>query len=188
MMKQWYTLHTKPNAERQVATTLQQRQIESYLPVMMFGRTHNLRKEEPLFPCYLFARVNLETTAASQWHWIPGLRRILAFSGEPVALPEAVINLIRHQIDELNASGGLVRQLFEPGESVRITDGPMRGMVAIFDGPATPAQRVQVLLDFLGHASRVRIDVNYLEKMPAGINAANSKRPRRTRGRGRFIR
>jgi transcriptional antiterminator RfaH len=187
-MKQWYTVHTKPNAEYQVTAALQYRQIETYLPVIKSERAHHQRKEEPFFPCYLFVRIDLEISAASQWQWIPGVRRILAFAGEPVPLPDSIIELIKQKLDALNANGGLVKRPFEPGEPVRITDGPLRDIVAVFDGPITPAQRVQVLLNFLGRSTRVWIDTDYLEKLPKGYQFPDQKRPRRSRGQGRPIR
>lgn len=185
-MKQWYTLHTKPNAESQVEATLRQREIESYLPEFVSLRAGKQRKTEPFFPCYLFMRVDLAIVAASQWQWIPGLRRILSFDGAPAAVPDSVINLIRRKVDELNANGRFAKRPFEPGDRVRIVEGPLRDMVAIFDGPTTAGQRVQVLLDFLGRANRVWVDVNQLEKF--SHKDPHAKRPRRTRGHGRFVR
>jgi len=70
---------------------------------------------------------------------------------------------------------------------VRITDGPFRDMWAIFEGPTTPSQRVQVLLTILGHARRVQLEPADLEKVPTGAEGPIPKRPRRTRGRGRRI-
>ncbi len=62
-------------------------------------------------------------------------------------------------------------------------------MLAAFERPATPAERVQVLLTFLGQASRMSIPVTALEKAPPEAQAPAPKAPkrrrRRTRGRGR---
>lgn len=61
-------------------------------------------------------------------------------------------------------------------------------MLAIFEGPTTPSQRVQLLLKVLG-GSRMQVDVTALEKAPPDENQAPppQKRSRRTRGRGRRI-
>ena len=76
---------------------------------------------------------------------------------------------------------------FRPGDEVRIIEGPFRDMLAVFHGPATPAQRVQVLLEILGRASRVQVEVTDLEKVTPGSTPAAPKRSRRTRGQGRRL-
>lgn len=187
-MEHWYTLHTKPNAEYQVSHALQQRGIETYLPEIEVVKSRGKRAKKPFFPCYMFSRIDLNKVGISQVQWTPGLRRILSFDQRPIPVPDDVIRLIRQKLGEIEAGGGWPNHPFKPGDTVRIIDGPFTNMLAIFDGPTTPGQRVQVLLDILGHASRVQVNVIHLEKAPAGLEAPLPKRPRRTRGRGRWIR
>jgi transcriptional antiterminator RfaH len=186
-MEQWYTLYTKPNAEYRAATALQKRGIQAYLPEIESLKTRQGRVRRPFFPCYLFARVDLEAVGLSRVQWTPGLRRIVAFDNWPVPLPDEVINLIQRKLDGINAVGGWSAHTFQPGDSVRITDGPLQGMLAIFEGPTTPAERVRVLLNILGHASRVHVPVADLEKAIATAETPMLVRSRRTRGRGRRI-
>lgn len=183
-MKQWYILHTRPNAEYQVAASLRQRQMQVYLPELVEKNRGGERR--PFFPCYLFIKIDLKTTSASSVQWTPGLRRIIAFDNQPAPLPEEVIELIQARLAEIEAAGGWSGNDFRPGEPVRITGGPFRDMVAIFDRPAGPARRVQVLLNILGRVSRLQLKAGCLEKAPAGADTP-LKQPRRTRGRGRPI-
>lgn len=182
-MRHWHVVYTKPNAEYRVASALQERGVETYLPEI--SHTDNQKKEikKPFFSCYLFIKVNLETLDA-KWQWLPGLRQIVAYGGQPVSLPETTINLIRDKIEVF--SNRPVKE-FKPGERVLITKGPLRDMLAVFDGPTTPSQRVQVLLTILGSVKKVKIDPHNLEKAPSGTKVPTSKKPRRTRGRGRYI-
>jgi transcriptional antiterminator RfaH len=119
--------------------------------------------------------------------WTPGLRRVVAFGDRPVPLPDEVIDLIRRKLEGLNAGGGWPVHTFQPGETVRITDGPLQGLLAIFEGPSKPSERVRVLLTFLGQAKHVNLPAADLEKAPPETGAPAPKRPRRTRGRGRRI-
>jgi transcriptional antiterminator RfaH len=183
-MDQWYTVHTRPNAEFQAATALQERGIETYLPELESSNRGNGRSKKPFFPCYLFVRVDFEVTGLSQLQWTPGLRRVVAFDDRPVPLPDEVINLIRRKLDGVSAA---TAHNFRPGETVRITDGPLQGMLAVFEGPSTPAERVRVLLDFLGRGRRAHVSVADVEKVASKAQASAPKRPRRTRGRGRRI-
>ena len=60
-------------------------------------------------------------------------------------------------------------------------------MLAVFDKPLSSGERVQVLLELLGRWSRVKIDASELAAAPFTAQSAQSRRPRRTRGRGRII-
>jgi transcriptional antiterminator RfaH len=103
-MDRWYTLHTKPNAEYQVATALQQRGIQTYLPEIESLHAQERRKRKPFFPCYLFARFNLKVVGISSVKWTPGLHRIVAFDEQPVPLADEVIELIRRKVRELDST------------------------------------------------------------------------------------
>lgn len=187
-MEQWYILHTKPNAEYQVVAALQKRNIQTYLPEteMPKGRRKGRRKK-PFFPCYVFSKVDFEVVGLSQVQWIPGLRRIVSSDDRPVPLPDEVIDLIRRRLGEIETNGGWPIHTFKLGDAVRIINGPFQNMVAIFDGPTTPSKRVQVLLDILGHASRVQVDMQDLKRVSDRIQTPQPRRPRHTRGRGRYI-
>lgn len=187
-MEQWYTLHTKPKAEYQVTAVLQQRQIETYLPEVMTPTANKRQRKQPFFPCYLFARIDFARVGLSAVQWTPGLRRVVTFEDQPATVPAEVIALIRQKLDQLEAAGGLPRHNFKVGDTVRIKEGPFQDMLALFNGPMSSAERVQVLLNILGQACRVKVDVAALEKtesqMPPSVPF---KRPRRTRGHGRQI-
>lgn len=189
-MEHWYVLHSKPAAEYQVANALKGRGIQTYVPVIETPKAHSGRRKQPFFPCYLFVRVDLEAVGFSQLQWTPGLRRIVVFGDRPAPVADDVIDLIQRKLDRMEADGGRPRHTLRPGDRVRITDGPLHGMLAVFERPTIPSERVQVLLDFLGQASRAWVPVTDLEKVVAEANATASnspKRPRRTRGRSRRI-
>jgi transcriptional antiterminator RfaH len=185
-MKHWYAVHTKPNAEYQTATALQRRGVETYIPELESPNHRNGRDKKPFFPCYLFARVDFEVTCLSQLQWTPGLRRVVAFDDRPIPLEDETIHLIRRKLNGVCDDGQLAHD-FHPGEAVRISDGPMQGMMAIFEGPSSPAERVRVLLTFLGRARRAHVSTSDLEKAAPEDGASTLKRLRRTRGRGRRI-
>lgn len=185
-MEQWYTLYTKPNAEYQVAAALQQRQLQVYLPEIEAAR-RGRPQHLPFFPCYLFVKIDFETVGYPFVRWTPGLRRIVSFGDRPAALPDSLIGLMQQQLYR-PAGRGQRRYDFEPGDPVRIVDGPFGDMVAIFDGSVQASERVRVLLTVLGRVSRLEIEAARLEKAPAGAGPPPPHPPRRTRGRGRPIR
>lgn len=185
-MEQWYALHTKPYCEYQVASILQQRAIRVYLPETLSVRQKGGRKRTPFFPTYLFAQINLESITSSSWERIPGLRTVVRLGGHPAPVPDEVIALIQQKLsqmkDDLDSPG------FKPGDQVRVTAGPFRDMVAIFDGPSTPAMRVRVLLTVMDRAIPVRLDADQLETAKLDNVVVPVRQGRRTRGRGRPVR
>jgi transcriptional antiterminator RfaH len=185
--EQWYTLFTKPNAEYRVAAALEKQGLHTYLPEVESSKAHHGRVKRPFFPSYLFAKLDSEGLGLLQVQWTPGLRRVVAFDGRPVSLADEVIELIQRELSELKTRKRRPAHHFKPGETLRITAGPFRDLLAIFEGPTTPATRVRVLLDVLGQASRMHISVADIEKVTAQAEARSPKRPRRTRGRGRRI-
>jgi transcriptional antiterminator RfaH len=193
-MEQWYALYTTPGAERQVALRLEENGIQTYVPVIREVEKQKRERIVPFFPCYLFMYVDVDTTVSSLWQWTPGLRYIVAFGGVPLAVPSQTIELIRQKLEQLNDVLSKPRPQFKPGDVVRIANGPLADMLALFEGPSKPSERVVVLLNFLGQANRVRLNAADLEIAPSKMDIAPSnmgiaphKRPRRTRGRGRPI-
>jgi transcription antitermination factor NusG len=112
---------------------------------------------------------------------------MVAFGRRPAPIADEVVRLIRETVDRTNAAGGRPGHEFQAGETVRITDGPLRDMLAFFEGPSSGQDRVRVLLEFLGEANRMWVSAADLEKVPAGGQSPRNRPPRRTRGRGRPI-
>jgi transcriptional antiterminator RfaH len=181
-VKAWYALHTKPNSEIRVARTLRTRGIDAFLPLLPGTRDGPAR---PLFPTYLFVECDLATIGADHLKWIPGLRRILSFDGRPAVVPESAIAMINDGLAQIEAAGGLPSHPFRPGDEVVIDSGPLVGLRGIFQGPTGPAERVHILLRFLGQVNRTEVSVEVLRPAPEA-GAARSAR-RGTRGRGRRI-
>ncbi len=180
----WYVTHCKPYKEATVATALQERLgLGAYLPTVR-GLLRGQGQPAPLFPGYVFVWAELHSQAISAINAIPGVLRLLAFGGQPQAVPPAVIDEIRKRVDRLNAQGGWPAHQFSRGEPVRLTAGPLRGLEAVFLRPMQSSERVKVLIEFLGQLREAELHVSALEK--AGPSPS-TKRPRRTRGRGRPI-
>jgi transcriptional antiterminator RfaH len=58
----WYVIRTKPGDEHHVEANLQKQSIEVFLPLVEAYRNNHgkmVRVTKPLFPCYIFARLNL---------------------------------------------------------------------------------------------------------------------------------
>ncbi len=180
-MESWYALYTKPKQEALVARQLGRQGLEAFFPQYLERRRGGSRAQA-LFPCYLFVRADLAQVGLSALQWTLGLRGVVSFGGRPARVPDEAIVLVQKQLARLEAIGGLPQARFRPGETVRLKEGPLAGLEAVFEGPVGPAERVRILIRFLGQANRAVVPVDILE----GI-APRPHPPRRTRGRGRVI-
>ncbi len=181
-MEAWYALYTKPNAEAQVARALEMRGFKFFLPLL--PPTKPDARPQPLFPSYLFVQCDLSEVIVDQLQFLPGLRRIVEFSGQPAVVPQDAIELMNRELDEIEAAGGLRKHQFKPGDTVVIDSGPLAGLRGVFQGPLGPAERVRILVRFLGETNRAEVPLEAIRK------ASDDDLPRRrrgTRGRGRRI-
>ena len=150
MTLHWYTVHSKPNQELLLWNQLQQREVESYFPLLRRKPVNpRARREVPYFPGYMFIRVDLENFPLSRIAWLPGMQRLVAFGGQPAWLMDEMLEAIRRQVEATNQVAQDPLAGLQPGELVRITSGPFAGYEALFDTRINGAERVRVLLRLL---------------------------------------
>lgn len=164
MSFQWYALHSKPRMEACVAGQLSFQQIEHFYPAYPARPVNpRSRKIKPYFPGYLFVSVDLEKSGSANLDWMPGTVGLVHYGGQPVSVPEYLIEAIRQRVQKLNDQGHSSAR-FRPGEAVRVAEGPLAGMQGIFDLNLRGSQRARVLLKLLGeHFMRVELPAAYIE-------------------------
>ena len=163
-MKHWYTIYTKSRQEMTAAENLRRQAFEVYLPNIKQG--HRLRgqwqeKIEPLFPRYLFIRLNLGEENIAPIRFTHGVTKLVSFSGQPATVPDRIIDALTQASDPDTGLLCPEKDLFEAGATVTIMDGPLHGLEAIFkvhDGE----QRSIILLELLGKAQLIKIDSSHL--------------------------
>lgn len=156
-MNRDYVVQTHPCSEVIAKSNLEAHGFEVYLPTVIYeGRTGRLRErrytvEEPLFPGYLFVRLDLAMDAWRKVCAAKGVRRILGHDGEhPTPLPPTALNDLRARFD----AGEFVRRPTTlrviAGDTVTIKTGAFQG----HQGRCTMArgERVRVLLSLLSGA------------------------------------
>jgi transcriptional antiterminator RfaH len=185
----WFVVHVRAGRELATADLMQRNlQLEVFLPEVR-QRWRGKMQLGPLFPGYLFVNAGSEEWRLAGVETTPGCGRLvrsgnpLTQTGDPVCVDGSILEQLKQHVEELNQVGGLPAHKLHPGDSVEITAGPLRGLIAIFQGPLTPSARVQVLLHFLGREQEVSVALDEVE--PYGSPAV--KRVRRTRGHGRKI-
>ncbi len=167
MNEHWYVLRVKPHKERAVNQHLQGWDIDTYLPlVRVKPKNPRAAKQKPFFPGYLFVYADLDKVGANTMNWMPGAIGLVSFGEVPPVVPENLIHDIQRRLAHIEAEGGLVLADLNPGDKVRIVEGPFAGYEAIFDMRLPGKDRVQVLLSFLSqHPQPVEMDSDKIKKI-----------------------
>jgi transcriptional antiterminator RfaH len=150
MVASWYALQSKPNKEDALNEQLLNQGFEVFYPRIRVNPVNpRARKIKPYFPGYLFIRADLEAVGLSTFQWMPFSRGMVVFDQEPAAVPDPLINAIRHRVQQVNDSGGEVFNGLNTGDEVFIQEGPFAGYEAIFDVRLPGNERVRVLIKLL---------------------------------------
>ncbi|NDJ76746.1 MAG: hypothetical protein GYB65_10850 [Chloroflexi bacterium] len=161
----WYVLHSKPHKEPSLNEYLQSLDIETYYPTLTVNPVNpRARKIRPYFPRYLFVNVDLDEVGISTLRWASGATGLVMFGGEPATVPDHVIREMKQRVAQIRAEEKQFLDGLQPGDPVRIVDGPFAGYEAIFDVRLSGNQRVQVLLDMLKRPIKVQVDARVIRK------------------------
>jgi transcriptional antiterminator RfaH len=163
-MKHWYAIHTKARQEAQAAEHLRRQAFEIYLPNIKQARRyrHQWRDQiEPLFPRYLFIRLDLDTDNIAPIRSTRGVSKLVSFSGQPATLPDPFIDALTKAADPDTGLLHPEADLLEAGTTVTIVDGPLQGLEAIFKAHDGEARSI-ILLEILGKTQQLTIDSNHL--------------------------
>jgi len=153
----WFVIHTKPRDEHRVKSHFEGMGIETILPFCKSYRSPYDRMSamlKPLFPNYLFARLDLERHYYKV-KWTRGVNRILGVGNEPTPISEAVIQILKERMGT-DGAVALLNDLQE-GNLVQITSGPLKDFVGVFQKGLSSGGRVRILLTLLEKELPVQI-------------------------------
>lgn len=160
MNRSWYVLWVKPKREPQVASQLENRGMEVFFPMIRPRRVPFTGLLEPLFSCYLFCKLDVQTEEILIARSAIGVRRLLGSAAGPTPVPEEVVQAIQLRLEHEN--NPTVIQQFEPGQRVLIGAGPFKDLEAIFDRRLSAAGRVRVFINMVGKQWSVQVDSSHL--------------------------
>jgi transcriptional antiterminator RfaH len=142
----WYLIRTKTGKERWVRDQLCSSVPEVFLPLLRgkaprWGRM--AMSIGPLFPCYVFARFDLQRCYFDV-KYMPGVRGIVSAGNDPLAVPTSIVSEIRRRgVDDVVE---IPDKPLDSGERVMVVEGPFRGFEAIFERYLSGVERVAILL------------------------------------------
>jgi transcriptional antiterminator RfaH len=160
--RQWYVLYSKRQKEDCARYHLRAKGLEVFFPQLLFPKSAKKRKRlVPLFPNYLFVRLDLFSEEFSYAQWSPGVSRIVSFNGMPASIPDSIVDFLMAQTD---GKGILeARPKLRTGQKVRISRGPFGGLEGIIQEPLSAKGRIKILLQLLNRPTKVDVPIQFLE-------------------------
>jgi transcriptional antiterminator RfaH len=162
---EWFCVRTQTKREHIAANHLRELEgIEVFCPRLRYRKATRRGKiwwMEPLFPGYLLARFNLSEMERAVT-FCQGVRGLVRFGMEIPPVPESFVESLRQEIrnrpegDEELLSVSPVIQI---GDEVEIAHGPLQGMRGTIVSVASAAERVKILLEFLGQPQAIDVDL-----------------------------
>ena len=156
----WYVVQTKPGQAARACAELENQGFDLFFPqlcVEKIRRGKRVELMEPLFPGYLFIWLS---DVESNWRPIRstrGVSRLLTFGDKPAVVPHDAVEALRQRLRVTSDP----EQRLKPKQKVSITEGPFRGLEAVFveyDGE----QRAFLLLELLGRWQKLSVELGVI--------------------------
>ncbi|MFM2475976.1 transcription termination/antitermination protein NusG [Celerinatantimonas sp. MCCC 1A17872] len=176
LKKRWYVVQAFSGYESRVAKSLREH-IKIHNKEDLFGevlvpteevvemRAGQKRKSErKFFPGYVLVQMHMNDES---WHLVRNVPRVMGFIGGTPERPAPISDREAAKIlDRLNESADKPRPktLFEPGEVVRVIDGPFADFNGTIEEVDYEKNRVKVSVLIFGRATPVELEFGQVEK------------------------
>jgi transcriptional antiterminator NusG len=176
MAMRWYVVQAYSGFEKKVQGALIER-VELAGLGEKFGRIlvpveevvemragQKRKSERKFFPGYVLVEMELDDDT---WHLVKETPRVLGFIGgkadQPSPITEAEAQNILRRVEE---SGDKPRPktMFEPGEMVRVIDGPFNDFNGVVEEVNYEKSRLQVAVLIFGRSTPVELEFGQVEK------------------------
>ena len=176
MALKWYVVHAYSNFENKVKASLEERVKlhgledkfgEVLVPteeVVEMREGQKRRSERKFFPGYVLVQMELDEET---WHLVKEVPKVLGFIGgssdKPAPITEAEANQILNRVEE-GVDKPRPKVLFEPGEVVRVIDGPFNDFSGVVENVNYDKSKLRVAVQILGRPTPVELDFGQVEK------------------------
>jgi transcription termination/antitermination protein NusG len=176
MSKRWYVVHAYSGYEKAVARALKERialsNLDEYFgevlvpseEVVEMRAGQKRRSERKFFPGYVLVEMELNDQT---WHLVKETPRVMGFIGgkadRPAPLTDAEAKGILDRV-RAGSEKATPKTLFEPGEVVRVIDGPFNDFNGVVEQVNYEKNRLQVAVTIFGRSTPVELDFSQVEK------------------------
>jgi transcriptional antiterminator NusG len=176
MAKRWYVIHAYSSFEAQVKRSLQERikragmedlfgaiMVPTEEVVEMRGGQQR-KSERKFFPGYVL--VNMELTDDT-WHLVKSVPKVMGFVGgtgdRPAAIPDKQAEAIIRRMEE-GGEKPRPKVIYEPGEVVRVIEGPFTDFNGVVEEVDYEKSRLKVSVLIFGRSTPVDLEFGQIEK------------------------
>ncbi|CAL4318083.1 Transcription termination/antitermination protein NusG [Buchnera aphidicola (Eriosoma lanigerum)] len=175
--KRWYVLQTFSGIETRVSQSIQEHiklnGMESYFGEIMVPteevvemKSGQRRKSEhKFFPGYILIQMHMNNKS---WHLIKNVPRVMGFIGgtsdHPAPISDKEVDTIVNRLRQVSDKPR-PKTLFEPGETVRVNDGPFSDFNGIVEEVDYDKSRLKVSVSIFGRSTPVELDFAQVEKI-----------------------
>lgn len=176
-MKKWYIIHTYSGQEMKVKFSLQdkikQKNLEKFFgkilipteDVVEIKSGKKKKSKRKIFPGYIL--IEMQVTDES-WHLVQNISQVFGFIGghfgNPLPIDENEIDMILQQITD-STHKPKPKVLFEPGEIIRVVDGPFADFNGTVEEVNYDKNRLCVGVLIFGRSTPIDLDFSQVEKI-----------------------
>ena len=176
MAKRWYVVHAYSGFEHQVERALKERIARASMQekfgdvlvpteeVIEMRGGQKRRSERKFFPGYVLVQMEMDEDT---WHLVKEVPKVLGFIGgtpeRPAPITDKEAMSILRRVEE-GVDKPKPKVLFEPGEVVRVIDGPFNDFNGVVESVNYEKNRLQVAVQILGRSTPVELDFSQVEK------------------------
>lgn len=176
MAKRWYVVHVYSGFESKVAEEIKSKaavkgmeeMFEDVLvpseEVVELRRGQKVNTDKKFFPGYVMVKMEMNDET---WHLVKETPRVVGFIGgsknNPKSISDAeaakILNQMEHGIED--TSQGTV---YEPGEMIRVIDGPFNDFSGVVEEADNQKGKVKVAVMIFGRSTPVELDFSQIER------------------------
>ena len=176
MVKRWYVVHAYSGFEQQVKRSLEER-IRRFGMEDRFGEIlvpteevvemrggQQRKSERKFFPGYVLVQMEMSDET---WHLVKEVPRVMGFIGgkadRPAPISDKEADAILQRVQE-GIEKPRPKVLFEPGEVVRVVDGPFNDFNGVVEDVDYDKNRLKVSVLIFGRSTPVDLEFSQVEK------------------------
>jgi len=176
MAMRWYVVHVYSGFENQVVRSMRER-IKLHGMEEKFGeilvpteevvemRAGQKRKSDrKFFPGYVLVQMEMDDNT---WHLVKDVPKVMGFIGgtsnRPAPISEKEAEKILQRVQE-GVEKPRPKVLFEPGEVVRVTEGPFADFNGVVEEVNYEKSRLRVAVLIFGRSTPVELEFGQVEK------------------------
>ncbi|OGV61617.1 MAG: transcription termination/antitermination factor NusG [Lentisphaerae bacterium RIFOXYC12_FULL_60_16] len=181
MQKDWFVLHTLTGQEYKVRESILRRkkleEVEDYVGdvIIPTEKVSEVKKgvrsttTRKFFPGYVMIEIALfdeqRKLRDRAWYFVRDTPGIIGFVGgeTPVPLKPEEVDGILHQVDERNEKVA-PKVTFEPGETVKIIDGPFLNFSGVVEEVDPTRGKLKVSVAIFGRSAPVELEYWQVER------------------------